>query len=141
MQSMIHDCIYQILISSSYIQFRCLPIFAELDFNQGVNLHRIIVSKMMIGLSNYLFGNYRCEICSRLTITTPERRQWRRSGVFVLNFEFISHFILMFLLLTLNKQLPAGRNETREKSFILLMTTSSKSKLNIFKRSVTTENH
>ena len=24
-----------------------------------------------------------CEICSKLTIKTPERRQWRRSGVFV----------------------------------------------------------
>ena len=29
----------------------------------------------------------RCEICSRLTIKTQERRQFRRSGVFVVNFE------------------------------------------------------
>ena len=26
-------------------------------------------------------------ICSKLTIKTPERRQWRRSGVFIVNFE------------------------------------------------------
>ena len=26
-----------------------------------------------------------------LTIKTPERRQWRRSGVFIVNFEHISH--------------------------------------------------
>ena len=32
-----------------------------------------------------------CEICSRLTIKTPQRRQWGRSGVFVVNFEYISH--------------------------------------------------
>ena len=32
----------------------------------------------------------RCEICSKLTIKTPERRQWRRSGVFI-NFNHISH--------------------------------------------------
>ena len=32
----------------------------------------------------------RCEICSKLTIKTPERRYWHRSGVF------------MSLLLTLN---------------------------------------
>ena len=44
----------------------------------------------------------RCEICSNLTIKTPERRQWRHSGVFVVNFEHISHFVLVFLLLTLN---------------------------------------
>ena len=44
----------------------------------------------------------RCEICSKLTIKTPERRQWRSSGVFIVNFEHISHLVLMFLLLTLN---------------------------------------
>ena len=45
----------------------------------------------------------RCEIYSKLTINTPERRQWRRSGVFIVNFEHISHLVLVFLLLTLNK--------------------------------------
>ena len=45
----------------------------------------------------------RCEICSKLTIKTPERRQWRRSGVFTVNFEHISHLALVFLLLTLNR--------------------------------------
>ena len=37
------------------------------------------------------------------TIKTPERCQWRRSGIFIVNFEHISHFVLMFLSLTLNK--------------------------------------
>ena len=44
----------------------------------------------------------RCEICSKLTIKTPERHQWHRSGVFIVNFEHISHLVLVFLLLTLN---------------------------------------
>ena len=44
----------------------------------------------------------RCEIYSKLTIKTPERRQWRRSGVFIVNFEYISRLALVFLLLTLN---------------------------------------
>ena len=43
------------------------------------------------------------EICSKLTIKTLERRQWRRSGVFIVNFEQISHIALLFLLLTFNK--------------------------------------
>ena len=34
----------------------------------------------------------RCEICSKLTIKIPERRQWRRSGIFVVNFEHISPY-------------------------------------------------
>ena len=31
----------------------------------------------------------RCEICSKLTIKTPERREWHRSGVFTINLEHI----------------------------------------------------
>ena len=40
----------------------------------------------------------RCEICWKLTW-----RQWRRSGVFIVNFEHISHLFLVSLFLTLNK--------------------------------------
>ena len=36
------------------------------------------------------------------TLKTPEQRQWRRSVVFIVDFEHISHFVLVFLLLTLN---------------------------------------
>ena len=53
----------------------------------------------------------RYKICSKLTIKTPERRQWRRSGVFIVNFEHISHIVLVLLLLTLNMYLPAGKSE------------------------------
>ena len=49
-----------------------------------------------------------CESCSKLTIKTPERHQLCRSGVFIVNFEQISHIILVFPLLTLNKSIPAG---------------------------------
>ena len=52
--------------------------------------------------------------CSKLTIETleqgvkyvqsqQERRQWRRSDVFVVAFEHISHLVLVFLLLTLSR--------------------------------------
>ena len=44
-----------------------------------------------------------CEICSKLTIKTPKRDQQPRSGVFNVNFEHISHFFVVFLLLNLNK--------------------------------------
>ena len=45
----------------------------------------------------------RYEICSKLTINAPERHQQLRSGVFIVNFEHILLFFLVFLLLTLNK--------------------------------------
>ena len=51
---------------------------------------------------NYRNTRPRCEICSKLTMKTPEGRQWRRSVVFMINFEHISHHALVFLLLTLN---------------------------------------
>ena len=44
----------------------------------------------------------RCKICSKLTIKIPERRQWRHSGILIVNFEHISHLALVFLLVTLN---------------------------------------
>ena len=44
----------------------------------------------------------RCEICSKVTIKIPERRQWRHSDIFIVNSEYISHLILVFLLLTFN---------------------------------------
>ena len=45
----------------------------------------------------------RCEICSKLTIKIPERRDWCPSVVFIVNFEHIAHLFLMFQLLNLNK--------------------------------------
>ena len=45
----------------------------------------------------------RCEICSKLTLKTPDRRQWRRSDVSIVNFEHILQLILVFLLATLTR--------------------------------------
>ena len=73
----------------------------------------------------YLFkvknGNPRkiYESCSKLTVKTPERRQWRRSGVFVFNFEQILHNVPMFASLTLNKWIPAGSNLQLHKRYTL----------------------
>ena len=64
--------------------------------------------------NNYLFkvnnreARKKCEICSEVTIKTPEWRHWCHSGVFIVNFEHISYLFLVFLLLTWNKQILAG---------------------------------
>ena len=45
---------------------------------------------------NYMFkasnrsNRTRYEICSKLTTKTPEPRQWRRSGIFIVNFEQVN---------------------------------------------------
>ena len=41
-------------------------------------------------------------ICSKLIKKTPEWYQWRRSGVYIVNFKKISHIAIMFPLLTFN---------------------------------------
>ena len=56
--------------------------------------------------SNYMYkvnSRSRGEICSKLTIKTPERLYCYRSGIFIINFEYISHLVLAFLLLTLSR--------------------------------------
>ena len=40
------------------------------------------------------------QICSKIMIKTPEQCHWRRNVVFIINFEHISHLVLVFLLLT-----------------------------------------
>ena len=50
----------------------------------------------------------RCYKCSDLTLKAPERRGWRRSGVFIVNFEHTLHLFLMFLLLILKSNCLLG---------------------------------
>ena len=50
----------------------------------------------------------RYEICSKLAIKIPERHHWRRSGIYIMNFEHISHLVRVFTLLTLSRLMPAG---------------------------------
>ena len=43
-----------------------------------------------------------CKICSRLTKKTPKQHQWHCSSVFIVDLKHFSHFVLVFLLLTVN---------------------------------------
>ena len=49
-------------------------------------------------------------MCSKLIMKKSEQRQWRRSGLFIDNFEHISHLVshLVFLMLTLSREIPVG---------------------------------
>ena len=47
--------------------------------------------------------NYYQSQPAKVTINTTERRQWHRFGVFIVNFEHISHLVVVFLLLTLSR--------------------------------------
>ena len=77
-----------------------MSISSNLTTNELMNVFR--AGDYMLKVNNRTTRT-RCEICSKLTIKTPERRHWRRSGVFIVNFEHISHLVLVFLLLTLSR--------------------------------------
>ena len=82
-----------------------------MDGNQKIYLKNVYVKQIITSVTLYPTAIYifktnnrntrmSCEICSNLTIKTPERLKCRRSGVFIVEFELISH---LFLLLTLSR--------------------------------------
>ena len=81
-------------------------ILMYLSYLQQLLLH-IPANIYLLKLSNRNTRN-RCEICAKLTVKTPELYQLRHSGFFIVNFEHILHFFLVFLLLTLKRQMFAG---------------------------------
>ena len=69
--------------------------------NYRANYREMLAGNCMFKVNNRSIRT-RCELCSKFTIETPERRQWRRSGVFIVSFQHISHLVLVFLSLSLN---------------------------------------
>ena len=56
-----------------------------------------------------LMGDFNIDIKKENSTTYDKLEEfWHRSGVFIVNFEHISYLVLVFLLLTLNMQLPTG---------------------------------
>ena len=56
------------------------------------------------------FTSTMCEFCWELTIKTPKRRYWRRSDVFINDFEETSYIFMVLSLLASNKQMATGIN-------------------------------
>ena len=78
--------------------------FAEYNLLHSILLpSRDLLSKVNDGNTKTM-----CEIFSKLTIKTPERFYRLCFGVFIVNSVQISRVVLVFLLFTLNKLIPAG---------------------------------
>ena len=61
--------------------------------------HKISTQLTFTCLNSTRNSRKRCAICSKLTIETLERRHRRRSGVFIVNFEHVSHlFLCVFIV-------------------------------------------
>ena len=110
------DCYY---VENSFCALLCEPIAFQYsvanalkyweDLLETVEMMYALYSAKNCPAGIYLFKisnrntGTMCKICLKLTIKTAERRQWRRSAVFIVNFKQIYHIVPVFLLLTLNK--------------------------------------
>ena len=70
----------------------------QMQMMQMIGLIRPILASIYLLKVINRNSRTRCEICSKLKIIIPERRQCRRTGIFFVNLEYISHFVLVFLL-------------------------------------------
>ena len=94
-----------------------LKYFCELEqffLSKGIYLLTFLASMYLFKVSN-THTRKMCEICSELTIKTPEWRQWRRSSVFIVNFEQISHVVMVFPLLYWTSKCRLGSDAILEK--------------------------
>ena len=104
---------WQHFLKSSFFQFILLGFIRTIDYNPtGIYLFKV----------NNRNTRTMCEICSKLTIKTPEW-QWLHiidQNDIIVNLEKISNIVLMFSLLTLIKKMPAGYR-TNSKTFVELL--------------------
>ena len=82
---------------------RCTFFLPAIAFSGSINEMSGIPANIFLFKVNNANSRKRCEICSELTIKTPERCNWRRSGIFIVNSIHFSHLFLVFLFSTLNK--------------------------------------
>ena len=107
--SAFRDLVYQIIwVYSFSLQLYLSKVFSRQSrfLDGGLGVETIISTQRAYYLSSVNNGKTRtmCEIWSNLTIKTPGRRQCRCSSDFFVNFEQISHIVLVFPMLPLNKK-------------------------------------
>ena len=69
----------------------------------GLKINFTFFLKLLLSQSKYLKFFKQTDISAGNYMFKVNNRNWRRSGIFIVNFEHISHFVLVFLLLTLSR--------------------------------------
>ena len=106
------------------LRYLCYLLFDQLltQFSSLKNLYLnelLPVNKYSLKVNNK-DTRKRSEICSKLTIRKPERRHWPCSGFFIVNFEHISHLLLVLLLLNkVNVRYHLLRRRGLKSAFVL----------------------
>ena len=79
------------------------PILTVEEIEKQVINYKIVQVASQSAITDLTVETVEQDVKSMLTIKTPERRQCRRYGVFIVNFEHLVHLVLVFLLLTLSR--------------------------------------
>ena len=99
-----HENIASLYRSNIPDMFWEIVVLRNFEKSSWKNCDMVNFEKIVYPVGNYLLKvnnrstTKRCEIYSKLTIKTPERCQWYRSGVFIVNFEHISHLVLVSIV-------------------------------------------
>ena len=94
----------EIYFPDNYFQsdYKCLEIFLIMTAFMGCLFILRLITQPAFTCSKLIVKTLKVWKRSKSTTKTPKRRHWRRSGVFIVKFEHISHLLLVFLLLILN---------------------------------------
>ena len=82
-------------MKNAFIKIHHFEILIYDTYDYGATLATVPAGIYLLKVNNRN-NRTRYEICSKLTIKTPERRKWCHSGVSIANFEHISHLVLVF---------------------------------------------
>ena len=91
----------------------CLSVYKPPSPNTIVTFCEQLTDSLSKAINSYdniiLMGDFNIDIKKENSTAYDKLEEfWHRSGVFIVNFEHISYLVLVFLLLTLNMQLPTG---------------------------------
>ena len=99
-------------ISSLFLRYASISGVKKGDLRSGEDTHNGVACKTVIWWENeeplISTNSDGYNVTKKLTTETLEQgvryvqSHWRRSGIFIVNFEHISHLVLVFLLFTLN---------------------------------------
>ena len=102
--------------SKTFDRIKCL--FKPFNFTQSTDMSFLFGKtwfcdkRVLIWLRQVNFYKINSSRFSKVIFKTKSLwyMYWRRSGVFVINSEYVSHLVLAFLLLSLSREMPAGIN-------------------------------
>ena len=89
-------CMFKVSDINTTLRSLIDVLFVSLLSTLNILIRNINLANIYLFKVNNRNSTKRCEICSKLTIKIPKRRQRCCSGIFIVKFEHITHLFLCF---------------------------------------------